>query len=76
MNKKEVLKNLYEELEIDSVDELSLGMNYKNLEEWDSMSVIIVIGFFEEHFSITISGEILNKLSTFDEIFTKLNIHD
>ncbi len=76
MNIKEILKSIYEELEIDSVNELNLETVYKDLDEWDSMSVIILIGFFEENFSITISGETLNELSTFGDLFSKLKIDD
>ena len=76
MNKKETLILIHEELEIESVKELSVETVYKDLEEWDSMSVIILIGFFEENFSITISGETLNELSTFGDLFFKLKIND
>ena len=74
MKKTEILNSIYEELEIESVKELSLETVYKDLDEWDSMSVIILIGFFEENFSITLSGETLLELSTFGDLFLKLNI--
>tara|TARA_B110000908_G_C10228197_1_gene439150 strand:- start:1643 stop:1876 length:234 start_codon:yes stop_codon:yes gene_type:complete len=76
MNTKEILNSIYEELEIESVKELDSETVYKDLEEWDSMAVIILIGFFEENFSITISGETLNELKTFGDIFKKLKIDD
>ena len=76
MNTKEILNSIYEELEIESVKELDSETVYKDLEEWDSMAVIILIGFFEENFSIKISGETLNELTTFGDIFKKLKIDD
>ena len=76
MNTKEILNSIYEELEIESVKEIDLKTVYKDLDEWDSMSVIILIGFFEENFSITISGETLNELTTFGDLFLKLKIDD
>lgn len=76
MNTKEILKNIYEELEIESIKELDLETVYKDLDEWDSMSVIVLIGFFEENFSITISGETLSELITFGDLFKKLKIDD
>lgn len=76
MNTKEILKNIYEELEIESIKELDLETVYKDLDEWDSMSVIVLIGFFEENFSITISGETLSELITFGDLFQKLKIDD
>ena len=76
MKKQEILKSIYEELEIESVEELTLDTVFKDLDEWDSMSVIVLIGYFEENFSATISGETLNELSTFEDIFLKLQIDD
>ena len=66
MNTKEILNSIYEELEIESVKELDSETVYKDLEEWDSMAVIILIGFFEENFSITISGETLRYNQVLD----------
>tara|TARA_B110000967_G_C18640403_1_gene438212 strand:+ start:423 stop:656 length:234 start_codon:yes stop_codon:yes gene_type:complete len=76
MNTKEILNSIFEELEIESVKELDLETVYKDLDEWDSMSVIILIGFFEENFSTTVSGETLNELTTFGDLFLKLKIDD
>jgi len=76
MNTKEILNSIFEELEIESVKELDLETAYKDLDEWDSMSVIILIGFFEENFAITVSGETLNELTTFGDLFLKLKIDD
>ena len=76
MKKTEILNSIYEELEIESVKEISLKTVYKDLDEWDSMSVIILIGFFEENFAITVSGETLNELTTFGDLFLKLKIDD
>ena len=76
MKKLEILKSIHEVLEIESVEELTLDTVFKDLDEWDSMSVIVLIGYFEENFSATISGETLNELSTFEDIFLKLQIDD
>lgn len=76
MNTKEILNLIHEELEIESVEELNLNTVYKDLDEWDSMSVLVLIAFFEENFSITISGETLNKLITFGDLFSELKIND
>ena len=76
MNTKEILNLIHEELEIESVEELNLNTVYKDLDEWDSMSVLVLIAFFEENFSTTISGETLNELITFGDLFSELKIND
>ena len=55
MNKKETLILIHEELEIESVKELSVETVYKDLEEWDSMSVIILIGFLRKIFQLPLA---------------------
>lgn len=76
MTIKEFLKNLYSELEIESVAEISLETNLKDLDEWDSMAVLVLIGFLDENFSITTSGEDVNKFNTVEDIINFIGLND
>lgn len=76
MTIKEFLKNLYSELEIESVADISLETNLKDLDEWDSMAVLVLIGFLDENFSITTSGEDVNKFNTVEDIINFIGLND
>lgn len=55
MKVKEFLEILQEELEIED-EELSIDTNLKELDEWDSLSVMSTIALVDEHFGKKIKG--------------------
>ena len=55
MKVKEFLEILQEELEIED-EELSVDTNLKELDEWDSLSVMSTIALVDEHFGKKIKG--------------------
>lgn len=65
MKKQDLYNYLMEELEIESVDSIDENTNLKDLEEWDSMGVMILISFADENFGKKLTNEdIKEKINT------------
>jgi len=72
MKKEEFLSSLREELEFDTV--LTQGTIINEIEEWDSMSVMILIGFVSDNFNVTLTGEEIKKITTFQSLIEKIGL--
>jgi acyl carrier protein len=70
MKKDQFLKEISEHLELDFV--LESDTKFQEIDEWDSMGVIILIGYISEHFNVVITANDLKSLPTFDAIFFKI----
>ena len=68
MNKESFYTGLYEEIEIESVSMINDQTVYKELEEWDSMTSMIIIGFFNQNFRTIITADDLENNTTFGEL--------
>jgi acyl carrier protein len=68
MNKINFLKELHEELEIESIEFLTLDTNFKDLEEWDSMTAMVLIGFVNQNFNKNLNSDEIEKCETFSDI--------
>lgn len=72
MNTQEFITELVEELEFES--KVGINTNFKELEEWDSMGSMIMIGFVSDNFGITLTGEDIKELTTFKSLIEKIGI--
>jgi len=72
MKKEEFLISLREELEFDTV--LTQERIIKEIEEWDSMSVMILIAFVSDNFNVTLTGEEIKKMTTFQSLIEKIGL--
>lgn len=70
MKKAEFIKQLSEELELET--EITLETNFKDLEEWDSMAVMILIGFVSDTFGVTLNTESISHLTTFNSLIERI----
>lgn len=70
MNKQEFILGLQEELEIEN--ELDITTNIKELEEWDSMTAMLLIGYVSNEFNVTLTAKDLEKITTIDSLITKI----
>lgn len=68
MQKQQFLEKLKEELEFDS--EIDFNTNFQELEEWDSMSAMVLIGFVSDCFGLTLTGDDLKKLNSINLLIT------
>ena len=74
MKKNIFLEKLYNELEIESVDQLTLNTILIDLAEWDSLSVLILISFVENEFGLNLNSEEIESLITVKDLANKLQL--
>lgn len=72
MTKKEFLAQLQERLEWDEL--LSLDSEIKNMDEWDSLSAMILIGYVQEEFETTLSADDMAALTTVESLIDKIGV--
>lgn len=66
MKINDFLAELSEELELDT--ELNLETDLLDLEEWDSMAVMVVIAYVSEHFNHTLTGNDFEDISNVESL--------
>lgn len=66
MTKSQFLSSLQEVLEVD-VD-LTEDTNLRELEGYDSMAVLSIIAFFDEHFQQTVDAERFEDVTTVSDL--------
>jgi acyl carrier protein len=70
MTKQEFILGLQEELELEAV--LNGSTNLKDLDEWDSMAAMLLIGYVSNEFDITLTAKDLEEIITIDSLITKI----
>ncbi|QQD15390.1 acyl carrier protein [Sphingobacterium sp. UDSM-2020] len=70
MNTEKFLELLVEELELENP--LTLASNLKELEEWDSMTAMLLIGVVSNEFGKTLSAEDIKELTTVQSLVDKI----
>ncbi len=70
MEKSVFLSRLQEELEFES--ELEINTNIKDLEEWDSMAAMVLIGFVSDEFGITLNADDIAAITTIESLIEKI----
>jgi acyl carrier protein len=74
MNKEEFIKNLYEDLEIESTESIDESTVLTELEEYDSLAILVIIALMDKHFSVKISTKELNELETVGDLIHKAGL--
>jgi acyl carrier protein len=72
MNTSDFLSKLKEELEFDSV--LEINTNIRELDEWDSMSAMVLIGFVSDQFGMTLNGDDIAAITTIESLIEKIGL--
>jgi acyl carrier protein len=72
MDKRQFLQTLKDELEFE-VD-LDFSTNLHELEEWDSMSAMVLIGFISDKFGKTLTGENLKKIISINGLIEYIGV--
>ena len=70
MTIQEFIVGLQEELEIEG--NLENTTNIKDLEEWDSMTAMLLIGYVSNEFNVTLTSNDLDALTTVDSLINKI----
>jgi acyl carrier protein len=63
--KEELIKNLAEIIEVET---LHLDDEFKNLDEWDSLTAISIIAFVDSRFCKKLTNDMLNNFTTIGDL--------
>ncbi len=72
MKKNDFIIGLQEELEIETT--LETTTNIKDLDEWDSMAAMLLIGYVSNEFSVTLNANDLKEITTVETLIEKIGI--
>lgn len=72
MKKSVFLSKLQEELEFET--ELTETTNIKDLEEWDSMGAMVLIGFVSDEFGIILNAEDIKSITTINSLIERIGL--
>lgn len=72
MEKAKFLVDLAEELELESA--LEGTTNIKDLEEWDSMTAMLLIGFVSNECGVTLNADDIKNITTVNSLIEKIGI--
>jgi|TARA_B100001059_G_C17367144_1_gene347962 acyl carrier protein len=76
MKIKVLLEKLYEELEIESVNSLTVNTKLDELDEWDSLTILSLISFIETEFSVNLSATEIENFVILKDLVDKLDLKD
>jgi len=65
-----LLTDLTEELEIEVSIEITT--QFEDIEEWDSMGAMVLIGYVSDNFGITLTGNDIEKLTDIQSLVTRI----
>lgn len=69
MEIQEFIEKFAEAIEVENVEELSAETEFKDLEEWSSLSVMLLIAFFDETFGKEIGDKDIRSCMTIQELY-------
>ncbi|WP_055436225.1 acyl carrier protein [Lacinutrix algicola] len=72
MKKQDFINELAEELEVES--QVTAETVLKDLDEWDSMGAMILIGYVSDNFDVTLNADDIEALTTFQSLVDKIGV--
>jgi acyl carrier protein len=69
----EFIEKLAEAIEIEDVAALSADTVFKDLEEWSSLSVMLIIAFFDEEFGKEVNEKDIKAATTIGDLYALVN---
>lgn len=70
MKRDQFLFNLKKELELE--EDINFSTELKELDEWDSMTAMVLIGFVSDNFGLTLTADDLKDMTTIDSLISKI----
>ena len=72
MKKVDFILGLQEELELEIT--LAESTNLKDLEDWDSMAAMILIGYVSNNFDCTLTADDIKEITTVESVIAKIGV--
>lgn len=66
---EQFLENFYELLEETDRDAITPDTEFKNLDEWNSMTALMLIAMFDEQYETKLNGDSINKATTLTDLY-------
>lgn len=73
MEIKEFIEKFAEAIEVENVEELTVETEFKELDEWSSLSVMLLIAFFDEEFEKQIGDKDIRSCTTLQDLYNLAN---
>tara|TARA_B100000767_G_C19732077_1_gene522173 strand:- start:1250 stop:1483 length:234 start_codon:yes stop_codon:yes gene_type:complete len=70
MKKQDFIKELSEELELETV--VTIDSSIKDLDEWDSMGAMILIAYVSDNFEVTLDADDIESITTFNSLIERI----
>jgi acyl carrier protein len=69
MEIKEFIEKFAEAIEVDNVEALTAETEFQELEEWSSLSVMLIIAFYDEEFDKQIGETAIEGCKTIEDLY-------
>jgi len=69
MEIQDFIEKFAEAIEVEDVDALTAETEFRELEEWSSLSVMLLIAFYDEQFDRQIGGADIKKCTTIQDLY-------
>lgn len=69
---EEFIENFYGILDDTERDEINQYTDYKNLDEWDSMTSLMLIAMVDEKYGKQIKGEDIKECLTLENLYVRI----
>lgn len=69
MEIKEFIEKFAEAIEVEDVEALTAETEFHELEEWSSLSVMLIIAFFDEEFDKQVSDKEIRQAVTIRDLY-------
>lgn len=66
----DLLKSMFEDID---TSDFNIDTEFKNNDEWDSMTALTLITLLDDEFNISISGEKLKELNTVKDLINYID---
>ncbi len=69
MELKEFIVNFAEQLDDTDISELKPETDFKELDEWSSLTALSIIAMVDEEYNVTLKGEDIRTSDTIEDLF-------
>lgn len=69
MNLEQFIKNFAAEFEMTELEEINAETSFHDLDEWDSLLSLAIIGMAKNKYHVKISGEEVRNAKTIENLF-------
>ena len=69
MEIKDFIEKFAEAIEVENVEQLSSETEFKELEEWSSLSVMLMIAFYDEEFGKELTQTQIKEVKTIQDLY-------